>query len=110
MRVVDRTAFLELPKGTFYCKGKEWLFGPMCIKHESIPGDWYYVNPAWVDGDDTGECVTRLKHSRENGSSHPMADLDIPTRDGCFEKDAIFLVFEKEDLAKLRAVIDEATK
>lgn len=106
MRVVDRKTFLELPEGTVYCKGEEWSFDGLTFKFETCgTNDWWSMDPAWVDGKDPIECVDRLEEMKNDGASYPM-QISIG-RDGCFDKDAMFLVFEREDLLKLRDLIDK---
>lgn len=107
MRVVDRKTFLALPPGTAYCKGAKWYFNGLCFKHENAgTNDWYGFDPAWVDGNDSGECFDRLEEMAERGASYPMQDSI--SRDGLFDADALFLVFERDDLLRLREMVDEA--
>jgi hypothetical protein len=106
MKVVDRKTFLSLPAGTIYCKGKRWYFDGICIKADSLESDWVYLNPAWPDAHDSGEAVELLEMSLETGSSFPCETAF--GRDGCFDDDALFLVFEKPDLESLRGYIDQA--
>lgn len=110
MRVLNRKAFLMLPIGTAFCKGKEWFFEGLAFKDETIVagehGDWYEADPAWVDGEDSGECIDRLIEMLATGASYPMQNSIC--RDGLFEPDDVFLIFEREDLLKLRTRIDAA--
>ena len=107
MRVVNRTDFLKLPAGTIYCKGKPWYFDGLCIKDDTLmPDDWVYLNPAWPSAHDSGEASYLMEKSLADGAS--FAGDDSYGRDGCFDKDAVFLIFEKEDLLALRSHIDAA--
>ena len=112
MKVLTREAFLRMPVGTAYCKGKRWYFdelafkGDTCFSDDGRPIDWFALNPAWVDGEDSNECFDRLEDMLANGTSYPMQDSI--GRDGCFDDEDLFLVFEKDDLAKLREWIDAA--
>jgi hypothetical protein len=107
MRCVDRKTFLSLPAGTIYCKGKQWFFEGLCIKGDSIGDiDWYEHDPAWVDADDSGEAFDRLEKMLTAGASFPMQDSEC--RDALFDKEAIFLIFERDDLQKLRGYVDTA--
>jgi hypothetical protein len=106
MKVVDRKTFLGLPAGTFYCKGVQWAFQTICIKDDnSGENDWYEFNPAWINEDST-TCFDSLAEMLERGTSRPMQDTIC--RDGCFDEEAIFLIFERDDLLKLREKIDVA--
>lgn len=106
MKVVSRSEFLKLPAGTFYAKGEPWCFNTLCVKDDSLDNDWYYLNPAWVDANDSSEAVERLDEMLELGKSHPMEEA--VGRDGCFDMNDIFLVFERADLEKLRGFVDKA--
>lgn len=103
MKVVNRENFLKLPSGTVYSKGKEWYFDAFNIKAESWDNDWVYLDLCWVECNESGQGFDRLQDSLENGTSYPM-----PTsygRDGGFDKEDLFLIFEEEDLKKLRELI-----
>lgn len=106
MLVVDRQKFLALPAGTIYCKGSRWHFGELCIKGDSLPNDWSYCNPAWASAHDSGAAMDLMEKSLSDGSSF-ASEADYG-RDGYFDDDAIFLVFQKPDLLLLREAVDVA--
>jgi hypothetical protein len=106
MRVVNRTDFLKLPAGTIYCKGTPWAFDGLCIKGDSLPNDWTFLDPAWPSAFDSGEAADLLDKSLADGSS--FAGEDAYGRDGCFDDREVFLIFEKDDLLALRSRIDAA--
>ncbi len=106
MRVVNRKDFLALPAGTIYCKGVQWAFDGLCIKDDSLANDWIYLDPAWPAAHDSGEAVGLLETSLATGSSFPCEDA--MGRDGCFTEDAVFLIFEADDLFSLKSHIETA--
>lgn len=106
MRVVDRKTFLSLPAGTIYCKGVQWAFEGICIKDDSLQNDWIYLNPAWPAAHDSGAAMDYLETSLADGAS--FACEDAFGRDGCFDEDAVFLVFEMDDLFALKNRIETA--
>lgn len=108
MRVVDRKAFLALPPGTIYCKGVQWAFDGLCIKGDSLENDWIYLDMAGPDAKDSGEYGELLEQSLAGGSSFPSETSY--GRDGCFDDDAVFLIFEAADLDRLRAFINAAPR
>jgi len=57
---------------------------------------------------DSGEWDDKCEQMMD-GESIPMTD-DFYGRDGCFDDKDIFLVFEKDDLHKLKSIVDEAIK
>jgi hypothetical protein len=107
MRIYRRKEFLQLPEGTFYAKGDRWFFGPLNIKADTTDfDDWWALDPCWIESRGSDESFDILEEMLERGASYPMQESI--TRDGLFDKDALFLVFEKDDLLKLRAMIDKA--
>ena len=106
MRVVDRKTFLSLPAGTIYCKGVKWAFDSLSIKDDSLANDWFYLDPAWPSAHESGVAVELLEQSLETGSSFPGDDAT--GRDGCFNEDAVFLIFEVPDLLDLKSLIETA--
>lgn len=106
MRIYNREEFLKLPAGTIYGKGKPWFFDGVNVKGDTTGNDWGYLNPLWVEAEDTGEAIDRLTGMLERGESQPMEDSF--GRDGCYDEDDIFLVFERADLDQLRDWIDGA--
>lgn len=107
MRVVDRKTFLSLHEGTAYCKGKRWFFGGIEFKRDNVgSNDWYSFEPNWIESEGSHESFDILDDMLATGKSHPM--IDTITRDGLFDGDALFLIFERDDLLKLRDMIDTA--
>lgn len=108
MRILDRAEFLKQPAGIFYAKGRPWAFDTLCIKGETTKSgnDWLYLNPCWVAAKDSNEAFDRLETMLSGGTSFPGDDAY--GRDGMFDVDAIFLVFELADLTALRAFVDAA--
>lgn len=106
MRVVDRKTFLALPAGTIYCKGVRYLFDGTRIKGESLTNDWFYLDMAWPSASSFDEATTAIYQSLRSGNSFPCQDL--LERDGLFDDDAVFLIFERDDLLALRSRIDAA--
>ena len=109
MRIVDRKTFLAMPAGTIFAQGKQWYFGNLEVKGGTIgENDFGYFDPCWVDAHESGEAVARLDEMLSTGRSYPMTDGF--GRDGSFEDDAIFMIFERDDLIRFRKHIDIAIK
>jgi hypothetical protein len=107
MRVYKREEFLKLPEGTIYAKGKEWFFNGLEVKFDTTDyGDWWSLDPCWIDADKEPQLWDRLDEMLDKGASYPMETAI--SRDGLSEEDAIFLVFEKDDLLKLQGYISKA--
>lgn len=107
MRIYKRAEFLALPAGTIYAKGKPWYFDGFNVKADTLPSnDWVQLSPMWIEAHDEDEQSERLDEMLERGASYPMQESY--GRDGCFDEEEVFLVPERADLEKLRAMIDAA--
>jgi hypothetical protein len=106
MRCVDRQAFLSLPAGTVYAKGVRWAFDGLRIKGETTGDDWWCLDPAWVSGSNSEEAIVLLDAMLDAGASFPMEDAE--GRDGYFDQDEVFLVFERDDLSVLISLLQQA--
>ncbi|EKF43300.1 hypothetical protein NA8A_04693 [Nitratireductor indicus C115] len=112
MRVYSRRAFLLLPEGVLFCKGVKWAFGELLVKGETLrlkedyPGDFFYRNLCDIQSFDGGEWFGRLEAMLDDNASFPIQECY--QRDGCFNEEDVFLVFELDDLRCLRELIDKA--
>lgn len=115
MRIVDRKTFLSLPKGSLYQKYKPAITGSINIKDDnSGDNDWFYQA---IDGvtsincDNTTDMFVALQNAVDKGS-HFDLDLDCCSRDGCYEEDQLFMIWEKKDIQmlidRLQVAVNEA--
>lgn len=107
MKIYRRAAFLALPAGTIYAKGKPWCFEDLSVKGETWMNDFLTMGLVWIESGGSTETVDRLEEMIDSGASYPM-ETDGFGRDGCFDNDDLFLVYEKADLEALRGFIDRA--
>lgn len=84
------------------------FFDGLCVKGDSLSSlDFFYVDmDAPVDANDSREWADKLFDSEANGTSVAL-DFDCYGRDGCFEDKQLFAVYEKEDMQKLVAKLQE---
>lgn len=108
MRILRREAFLAMPAGTIYAKGKPWYFDGLTIKFDTTPngGDWFQLDPAWIGASGEEDQFNRLEQMLADGVSYSMQNAI--GRDGYFDSEELFLVFEKDDLIRLREYINIA--
>lgn len=100
MRIVDRKAFLAMPAGTVYVQYvHQWVCDDIRVKGETWTDDWQEL--ILTDIDTTAPHHEVLDIMLATGQSEAL-DLDAWGRDGMFEPNAVFLVYEKPDLIKLR--------
>ena len=97
MKILGREDFMNLPKGTIYAKGKEWYFEGTYVKLDTIKGyegeniDWFYYDPNTSNSPHmfgTYEEALRTKESFDAG---------VESRDGLFDVDDLFMVWEEQD-------------
>lgn len=103
MRIVDRATFLALPAGTVYAKYMPCVFEDLCIKDDTSVGynDWYYQQIVdAVESESSNDWADKLFDAQENGTSMPM-DFDCASRDGLYEDDQLFAVWEPQDVRDL---------
>ncbi|WP_276122676.1 hypothetical protein [Pararhizobium qamdonense] len=106
MKIVDRKTFLTLPAGAVYCQASQpYGWDDIRIKSDTAftegTGDWYETSLTNIEASGSDELFDRWDDMKNNGVSYPL-DIETVGRDGLFQSQAIFLVYEKEDLAKLR--------
>lgn len=110
MKIYRRDEFLKLPAGTIFAKGKPQYFESLSVKADSLPNDFIYRQLVWFDSHgDTGDEFDqglRFDAMVEIGASFPMEQSY--GRDGCFDNEDLFLVYEHADLLELRGVLDAA--
>lgn len=101
MRIVDRKTFLAMPSGTLFSKYVPCVFENMQIKGDSLANDFLYQQIVdAIDCRDSGEFAALLDDSERDGTSIPM-DFDCQGRDGCFDEDQLFAVWERADVNAL---------
>ncbi len=103
MKIVNRAEFLKLPENTLFSKYRVCCFGELEIKGKSYPNDFMSqeINSA-IRCDNSDEFLRQLEQARAEGVSLSM-DFDVEGRDGLFENDQLFAVWEDEDVEELIA-------
>lgn len=103
MKIVNRKEFLKLPENTVYSKFEPNIFEYIQIKGESIEDiDWFFqpiTDSIEVEG---SYPAIHLDKAIKTGKSINM-DFNLQERDGCFDQDQLFAVWEKEDVIQLIA-------
>lgn len=104
MRIYTREEFLKLPEGVLFCKGKPWYWGDFSVKGESLQTDFIYRSLCWVDAESSGDATDKMERMLNEGASEPMETAY--GRDGMFDGEDLFLVFEESDLRELQQIIN----
>lgn len=108
MKIVDRATFLSLPPETVFAKYEPQIFGEMRIKGETWGDD--FLAQELVEAiacADFGELMDMLDRAPETGESIPL-DYECQSRDGMFDADQLFAVWEPQDVAALIARLSRA--
>jgi hypothetical protein len=109
MKIVNRPTFLTLPAGTLYQK-----FIP-CVTDEQLAikaancgdDDWFMMEiSGTMIREENG--FPSFQEMEDAGTSSPAQF--ICGRDGCFDKDQFFLVWERTDVEALVKILDSALK
>lgn len=110
MRIVTRKEFLMMPSGTLFMKYEPQIFGELKIKEESYENDFNYVS---LDNIKTISDVdeSRILSEMESDSSLSYGvDFYTASRDGLFEEDQLFAVYEQDDLLALISRLKECSR
>lgn len=112
MRIVNRKEFLELPIGTLYSKYEPCIFGPLSIKYDSWKesNDFIYVGlNEFYHGDSSDSTDNKLDEMESTGINVPI-DLNSSGRDGLFDDDQLFAVYDNDDIEHLISKLKECIK
>lgn len=101
MKIVNLDEFRKLPAGTLFMNYEPCVFGDLCAKGETWEYDFLAENiTCEIDADDCGDFSHKLHEAEKNGTSI-FIDFDCPSRDGMFNNEQLFAVYEKQDIAML---------
>jgi hypothetical protein len=101
MKIVNLDEFRKLPSGTIFLKYEPCVFEDLQCKGETTDVDFYAANISyWPDCTGSDDFFYKFEDSQNCGVSVKM-DFDSTGRDGCFEKDQLFAVYEKNDVEML---------
>ena len=111
MKIINRNEFLKLPSYTLYSKYEPCIFDDICIKGESMiwdsGNDFIYTPIAdVVDSSSSSNFYDKLADAVDNKTSLSV-DLECGSRDGLYDDDQLFAIWEKEDIQKLIASLNK---
>lgn len=109
MRLVKRQEFMELPAGTLFSPLLQpWVFGDLSVKGVDMGndvGDFLELGLNWIDGDDTRQVCDNEMFA-DSSVSYPLQSAY--GREGLFDPEMVYLVYEPADIAVLAVVAVEA--
>lgn len=107
MKIVNLTQFRALPALTLFSKYAPCYFEQLEIKGDTWETDFLTAQVAdAIECDGSDDFSKKLDHATETVCSLKM-DFNSWARDGCFDKDQLFAVWEADDLKGLIARITE---
>lgn len=107
MKIVNRVQFMAMPAGVVFSKFEPFIFGDLQIKGDTIGADFYGQDVAsGIRWGDTNEFIDSLQAAVDTGGSLAM-DLHCEVRDGLFDEDQLFAVWERPDVEALIARLAE---
>jgi len=117
MKIINRKQFLEAPEGTIYSEFKPCIINGLYIKNESyglyiknksLGNDWYYqdlINS--MDYNDSREYTDKLLKAKDDPKYELRQDYNVSQRDGLFDEEQLFLIYDKDDVVKLMKALFE---
>lgn len=106
MKIINLEEFLKLPANTLYHKYTPQIFGELEIKVND-PGEW---EPSWIAQDLFGFAEGNTGDSSNSDiidSGEFRWDLDSTCRDGYYDYNQLFAVYDKEDVQRLISQLEK---
>jgi hypothetical protein len=102
MRIVNREEFLKLPEGVIYQKYEPIIVNTnVCVKVETSNDDWYYASLSEnIDYHSSEHFIGIMQDAEESGSGF-KADYTTYERDGLYEQDQRFIIYDRDDVRNL---------
>lgn len=103
MKIVNKTEFYALPEGTLYSDYEPCIFTSLKVKGSTLyseekPIDFIYESLIGnIYAESSGHFVDMLDDAENNKTSLPM-DFECGERDGLYEENQLFAIYEKKDL------------
>lgn len=101
MKILNRKQFLALPSGVLYSEYRSsGMVEGLYQKGDSWSNDWLYVDLLGeVDSNDSEEFHEAFERA-ENGEQFKLV-YDCGRRDGAFEDETMFMVYDRQDIQEL---------
>ena len=109
MRIVDLQTLRTMPEGVLFQKYDPCYFGSMSIFGGAYDSDFLSCEfgSGPIECNSSEQFVDRCDDMAERSASYPV-DLDKYGRDGCFEPDQLFAIWESADVRALIAKLEAA--
>ena len=104
MKIINKQEFLRRPRGTIYREYRPCVFGPLCIKWDTVGNDFYYIEIGQPGAPDSTDIMDVCK-KMENGENVGI-DLEVATRDSMFDDNQLYAVFSVADMIILHRMLN----
>lgn len=108
MKIYKRSDFMKLPEGTIFTSGMPFGFGNFCIKGESWEVDFIYSGMLWIEAEGSDDAAEKMDEMLIKGTSAPIHTSYC--REGLFDDEMVYMVYEKGDLEYMIERFKEAIK
>lgn len=110
MKILNKKEFLKLPSGVIYSEYEPVVFRELNIKLDTLGNDFIFINLVGnVNCDNSEDYVKILTDAEENKKSFSL-DFECTGRDGNYNEDALYAVYDKEDLNSLIKTLESVYK
>lgn len=103
MKILNRKDFLKTPRGTVYSYYEPCVFKELNIKttdNKDYENDFVYFSLIGEFDIEKGKEYSEICRRMEDGES-VLASFEETQREGLFDDDQLFLVYEKEDVTNM---------
>lgn len=98
MKIINLEEFRKCPIGTVFSKYEPCIFNGLMIKGDTWETDFIYQDLIGnIECIDSGDFGNKLDEALMTGKSLTM-DFDCMQRDGLFEKEQLFAIYEEKDV------------
>jgi hypothetical protein len=115
MRIVTQKEFYDLPVDTLYSIYDPCIFNGLFIKKETIYSedgegiDFYYQDLIGNVKTNLSESILEILSKAELDGSRFRLDFRSIDRDGLFDQDALYAIYEKNEVKDLISCLDSCT-
>ncbi len=109
MKIINRKDFLKVASGTVYSLYETHFFNGLYVKGDTMREDFgcYEISSPFIDAGDNDSLSPKIIAMAETGESLPV-DFTMFGRDGCFEENQLFAVWERNDVLGLIDLLEKS--
>jgi hypothetical protein len=99
MRIINLEEFRDLPEGAIFMKYYPCVFDALSMKGKTLPSDFYSLDIAQeIKSKGSDDTHGKLLAAQRDPNISLEMDFSVFGRDGLFDKDQLFAVYEKKDV------------